>query len=174
VTTTAETSEVTWSWRRAEAADDPFLDQLYESTRLEEVSRWGLAPVQALAFLRDQARLQRASYALQVPGAEHRVLLADDQPIGRLILARGADRWSIVDVSVLPAWRRRGAGTRALREVLSAAAAVDRPVRLHVDRENHPARLLYAKLGFYLLPPTAEPSAEDVAPLVMEWLPLNP
>ena len=162
---------VTWSWRGAAPEDDTFFDRLYEGTRLEEVASWGLAPVQASAFLRAQARVQRGAYAIQFPGAEHRVLLADEEPIGRLILARGADRWSIVDVSVLPAWRGRGVGTRALGEVLEAARAAGRPVRLHVDRQNR-ARHLYARLGFLLLPPATSAAGnpdQEVAPLTMEW-----
>lgn len=163
--------DVTWSWRRAAPGDDSFFDRLYEGTRLEEVASWGLEPIQASAFLHAQARVQRGAYAIQFPDAEHRVLLANDEPIGRLILARGADCWSIVDVSMLPAWRGRGVGTRALGEVLEAARAAGRPVRLHVDRQNR-ARHLYARLGFLLLPPA--PSAagspdQEVAPLTMEW-----
>jgi ribosomal protein S18 acetylase RimI-like enzyme len=162
-----------WSWRGAEPDDEAFLDLLYEGTRLEEVLGWGFDLASARAFLGDQARLRRRSYAMQYPDAEHHVLLADGEPAGGLILDRGADRWWIVSLAVLPALRGRGLGTWALRTVLHAAGLDGRAVQLMVEPQNR-ARRLYESLGFREAAPPARATDPTCAPalsLAMEWRP---
>lgn len=154
----------TLEWRLARNEDEPFLDELYEGTRIDEVLGWGFDPTSARAFLRQQASVQRRAYAMQYPDAEHRVLLADGVPAGRLILARLEDVLAIVDVSVLAAYRARGIGTWAIREVQQTAAKEGKPVLLHVDRGNR-ALHLYTRLGFH----ETGVAADEMAPLRLEW-----
>lgn len=161
---TPATPPPTLEWRPARPEDEPFLDELYEGTRIDEVLGWGFDPASARAFLRQQAHIQRRAYAMQYPDAEHRVLLADGVPAGRLILARLDDVLVIVDVSVLAAFRARGIGTWAIREVQQAAADEGKPALLHVESGNRALRL-YERLGFR----ETGADASDMAPLTLEW-----
>jgi ribosomal protein S18 acetylase RimI-like enzyme len=56
----------------------------------------------------------------------------------------------VIDIALLPEFRRRGIGTALLRALLEEGAARDLPVRIHVERLN-PALALYERLGFRLL-----------------------
>jgi ribosomal protein S18 acetylase RimI-like enzyme len=159
-----------WSWRLARPEDAAFLDELYAGTRLDEVLGWGFDAATAASFLREQARLQRGSYALQFREAEHRLLLAEGAPAGRLILSRATEGWSIVDLAVSRPWRGRGLGTWALRAALEEARGAAREVQLCVDAQN-PARRLYDRLGFRQAPADAGAPADGLQPIVMRWRP---
>jgi GNAT superfamily N-acetyltransferase len=159
-------STVNLSLRPPTDEDAPFLFALYASTREEELAAWGWAPAQRDAFLRMQWRAQQQAYAARFPGAEHHLVLKDEQRAGRLLVARGAEAWWLVDVALLPEHRGAGVGTRLLRGVLEDAAKAGQPVRLSVLRGN-PARRLYARLGFREVP-----GADAADPYeVMEWVP---
>lgn len=150
-------------------ADAPFLFTLYASTRAEELAAWGLAPAQQDAFLRMQWLAQQRAWATRFPGAEHHIVLKDEQRAGRLLVAREADGWRLVDLALLPEHRGTGLGTHLLRGLLEEAGKVGQPVRLSVLRDN-PARRLYARLGFREVPGT---DAADPY-LAMEWVPAVP
>ena len=136
-----------WAMRPADDDDRPFLDQLYLTTRWEEVLAWGLPPQAAQLFLKAQASTQRRAYALQFPSAEHRVLLMAGCPVGRLIVSDEPEGQRIVDLAVMPAVRRQGLASWAIRDVLDRARHRRRPVHLHASVDN-PARSLYERLGF--------------------------
>jgi ribosomal protein S18 acetylase RimI-like enzyme len=154
-------STALWAIRPLGPADDSFLDELYESTRLDEVLTWGLEPAQARAFLASQASIQRRAYALQFPAAEHWALLREGRPVGRLIVHIESDALRVVDVSVLPAERGKGLASWALGELLRRAERLAPLVRLQVTPEN-PARRLYERLGFRV-------ASDDGQRLSMEW-----
>lgn len=157
-----------WSRRLARPEDDAFLDQLYEGTRIEEVLGWGFDLGRARTFLREQARIQRRSYAMQFGDAEQSILLAHGEPRGGLLLAFGAGAWTLVSVAVLPESRDRGLGTWAVREVLARAGSADRSVRLMVDPHNR-ARRLYRRLGFRDALGAATRAEDALRPIDMEW-----
>ena len=160
----------TLEWRPACPDDEPFLDELYEGTRLDEVLGWGFDPASARAFLREQAHIQRRAYLIQYPDAEHRVILADGVAAGRIILSRGEKEWSIIDVSMIPARRGSGIGAWAIQKVQEAAAAANMPVLLHVAQGNR-ARALYERLGFREASTSACPCGPARQPLRLEWRP---
>ena len=153
-----------WSSRAASSpADDSFLDELYASTRAAEVHSWGFTPVEAAAFLRDQARAQRRSYTLTTPEAEHRLMLVAEVPAGRIIVSDqpASGTLTISDLAVLPWARGRGLATWAMSNVLDRAAEAGRCVELRVEPHN-PARRLYLRLGFLTF-------AEDEMRVHMRW-----
>ncbi|QSQ21048.1 GNAT family N-acetyltransferase [Pyxidicoccus parkwayensis] len=153
--------------RPVSASDEAFLFTLYASTREAEVAMWGLPPAQRDAFLRMQWMAQGRDWATRYAGADHRVVLVEDTPAGRLLVARGETEWRLVDISLLPAHQRTGVGTRLLRELLDEAAKAHVPLRLRVLHGN-PARALYERLGFRLEPVQG---ADGDPYLAMEWLP---
>ena len=77
----------------------------------------------------------------------HEVVELDGEPVGCLCTSSSPDSVRLHRVFLLPAVQGRGIGTGLVCEVLAAARASGRPVRLRVLRVN-PARRLYERLGF--------------------------
>ena len=127
--------------------DEEFLFRLYASTRQEEVSAWGWSAAQQTAFLRMQFQAQRRGYAAEYPDAEARIILADDEPVGRILVHRTEGDMRLVDIAILPEQRNRGVGTTFLRDLIAESESTGRPLKLQVAKGNRAARL-YERLGF--------------------------
>jgi ribosomal protein S18 acetylase RimI-like enzyme len=127
--------------------DDPFLRELYASTRREELAAMGLGGAQLDALLQMQFLAQRRGYAAQFPGAHHHIVLRDGAPAGRLYVDRRPGAIRVVDIALLPEHRGAGLGGALLRELLVEAAGSRSLVCLHVLHAN-PALRLYERLGF--------------------------
>jgi GNAT superfamily N-acetyltransferase len=149
--------------RPAERDDAEFLYLIYASTREEELAAvpWN-APVKE-AFLRMQFTAQDSHYRATFPKASYDLIVGGDEVLGRLYLDRAAEAWLVIDIALLPAHRGKGIGTRLLAEVLSAAEAAGKPVRMHVERFNQ-AQRLYGRLGFRQI-------ADEGVYLLLEWKP---
>ncbi len=144
--TTAQGTALTWRLRTASADDEPFLLELYSSTRQDlDVPGWPDGMRRQLCEL--QWRAQRSGYASTHPGAVDKVVEVDGLPAGRLLVDAGADDLLVVDLALLPQLRGRGLGGALLAEVQRDAARTGRGVRLSVEIGN-PARSLYERLGF--------------------------
>ena len=130
--------------------DEPFLSQVYASTRLDELAVTDWTDEQKVAFLQMQFVAQHKFYQENYTDTDFLVILQDDTLIGRLYVARWKEEIRIVDIAILPAYRRSGIGTTILRDLLAEADAAGKPVRIHVEREN-PALRLYQRLGFVMI-----------------------
>jgi len=124
-----------------------FLFQLYASTRIHEIAPFGWSPPQQEAFLRVQFNAQQGWYQQAYPQADHQIIFAEDQPIGRILVAQEAAGTRLVDIALLPEYRGRGIGTQLIRQLIEQATQVGSVVHLHVLRTN-PAIHLYERLGF--------------------------
>jgi GNAT superfamily N-acetyltransferase len=133
--------------RPAGPDDAEFLYRVYASTRYEELAPLGWAPAQVEAFLRMQFRAQHLYYHEHFPDASYDVILCGGEPAGRLYVLRRPDELHIVDIALLPAFRRAGIGTLFLTRLLAEADVTGVPVRIQVETFN-PARRLYHRLGF--------------------------
>jgi ribosomal-protein-alanine N-acetyltransferase len=69
------------------------------------------------------------------------------QLVGYLICSRYADAWHLMNVAVVPTWRRCGVGTRLVRELIGRLEAPAR-VTLEVRESNRGAIRMYESLGF--------------------------
>ena len=128
--------------------DLPFLSRLYASTRTEELAVTPWTDAQKAAFLTQQFEAQHAHYQTHYQSADFLVILRGDHHcIGRLYLARWEREHRIVDIALLPEYRRKGLGEALLRDLLDEAAAAGRAVSIHVEKFN-PAMGLYRRLGF--------------------------
>ena len=152
--------------RPVAAQDDPFLYQVYASTRADEMALVNWSEEQIADFLWMQFNTQRQYYLQYFPKAGYSLIcLEDHQPIGRIIIDRSADEILLMDIALLPVYRNAGIGTRLVREIQDEAQAKELPVHLHVEAFNRAVQL-YERLGFTR-------TGEDGIYLTMEWLPSN-
>jgi len=145
----------------ATADDEPFLYQVYASTRVDEMAAWGWSELQLDAFLRMQFSMQQRSYALQYPEAEHLIVLHRGQSIGKTLIFQTNMDLTLVDVALLPEFRNSGLGSALIKGLQERASRQGGTLRLSVLRTNV-ARHLYERLGFHI-------TGEHGMHLTMEW-----
>lgn len=133
--------------RPVEAGDDELIYQVYASTRAEEMALVDWSAEQQEAFLRMQVGAQTDHYKIHYPQAEYHIIEREDAPIGRLITERSKDSILIIDIALLPEYRKMGIGTAILKDLMGAAEREKRSIVLRVEFFN-PALQLYARLGF--------------------------
>jgi GNAT superfamily N-acetyltransferase len=133
--------------RPAAEPDDKFLLEVYAGTRAEELARVPWSPEQQDAFLAMQFAAQKQHYAALYPGASHDIICVDNLPAGRLYLARTAEAFHVVDITLLPQYRNQGIGSFLLRRTMQQAAMKAMPVTIYVETFN-PSLRLFARLGF--------------------------
>jgi ribosomal protein S18 acetylase RimI-like enzyme len=131
--------------RPAVEADEPFLRELYASTR-PEVADWPDEP--RATFLAQQFEAQRAGWSETFPGSQHDVIAIGENAVGRVWVYWAASECLIVDLALLPEHRRRGIGTQIVSELLAQADRAGVPARAHVERTNTPSLAFWTRLGF--------------------------
>jgi ribosomal protein S18 acetylase RimI-like enzyme len=147
--------------RVASGADEAFLQAVYASTRAQELALTNWSDEQKAAFCRSQFAAQDTHYRQFYSNAVFSVILRDGTPAGRLYVDQLERETRIMDISLLPAHRGFGIGTRLLMEMQSAAAAAGKTLTIHVEKFN-PALRLYQRLGFC-------PKQDEGIYLLMEW-----
>jgi ribosomal protein S18 acetylase RimI-like enzyme len=133
--------------RPARPEDYAFFASVYASTREEELAQVPFSAQDREAFLAHQFAAQSAHYAQHHGDASYDVIVVDGRRAGRLIVARTDGLIHVVDISLLPEFRGRGAGTHLLESLLGEAEQAGARVSIFVERFN-PARRLYERLGF--------------------------
>jgi len=124
-----------------------FLYRLYASTRQQEFASLGWPAAQLETFLRMQFNAQQRWYETAYPRADHRIILLDGEPIGRILVDHRQDTALLVDIALLTERRNQGIGARLLGELIEQSEKTNMPIRLQVMKTN-PARHLYERLGF--------------------------
>jgi ribosomal protein S18 acetylase RimI-like enzyme len=127
--------------------DQEFQFRLYASTRKAEIAAFGWNSAQQEAFLRMQFTAQQSWYHTAYPQAAWEIIELDRAPVGRMIVLRGREFITLVDIALLNEHRGRGIGGGLLRELLEQGREAKVPVRLQVIKTNRAARL-YQRLGF--------------------------
>ena len=141
--------------------DQPFLYDVYASTRVGELASVPWDDLQKAAFLRMQFEAQDRYYHEVYPNGAFDVILIEGEPAGRLYVNRGPDEVRIIDIAMLPSYRNRRIGTHLIGALQAEAALARKPLRIHVERFN-PALRLYERLGF-------QPIADRGVYLFLEW-----
>jgi GNAT superfamily N-acetyltransferase len=149
--------------RLASPDDEPFLYELYCSTRAEEMAAWGLGQAQQKAFLELQFTARQRHYDIAFSGADHKIILCDDRPIGRMLVYRSEREIRLVDIALLPEHRNGGIGASLIQTLLEEARSTGKSVTLHVDKLSRAARL-YERLGFSV-------TGDTGGSYKMEWQP---
>jgi len=153
------------SLRPETPADDPFLFDLYATTRDYEMVHVPWDDLQKQLFLHQQCEAQLKHYRKHYADADFRIIELDGKPVGRIYVHRGPREFRLVDISIVREYRGRGIGTELTKELLQEAEAAGKAVTLHVEWMN-PARRLYERLGFK--------QVEDKGIYwMMEWKPAN-
>lgn len=147
--------------RPATAGDQEVLLEIYASTRAEELAITDWSEPQRDAFVKMQFDAQQQYYRAHYQHGDHRLILADDEPVGRLYTAENEDEIRIIDITVLPANRNAGIGTPLINDVLSRAKEAGKPVRIYVETYNR-SRRLFERLGFTVI-------EEDGINVLLEW-----
>ena len=136
------------TFRPIEPGDMELLLRVYRSTREEELAMivdWTAEMKDA--FILQQFTAQHSWYQEHYIGAELLVILVDGAPAGRLYVHRRENEIRLVDITLLPEFRKGGFGTSILRDLLAEGEASRKPVSIHVEIYN-PAMRLYQRLGF--------------------------
>lgn len=127
--------------------DGDFLLSLYASTRRPELTGLGWSETEEDAFIRMQFSAQTRHYRGSFPDATYSVICVDGEPAGRLIVSRSDDEMVLVDLALLPGFRRTGIGSGLVRCLLDMADAGRLRVRCHV-RQGSDARRFWERAGF--------------------------
>jgi len=129
------------------ADDQDFVLELYASTRpdLDEIACDAISRAQ---LVRMQCHAQQHHYRAFYPRAQASLVVArDGTRLGRIYIDHGPDEIRLVDISLLPQYRRQGIGRQLLGGLLAEGERLGLPVRLSVMSGN-PAAHLYQRLGF--------------------------
>ena len=164
--------------RPIQPEDEALLLAIFASTREEERQLLGWPDAAWDAFVRQQFSFQHTQYQTAYANPSFLLVLCDGEVAGRLYLDRNPSEIRLVDLALLPAWRRRGIGRLLLESLVVESDANGIPIGLHVER-NNPILGYYQRLGFqleadkdvylYLRRPSALgplPPAQDFAPWV--------
>jgi ribosomal protein S18 acetylase RimI-like enzyme len=141
--------------------DDPFLFHLFCSVR--ELDFAYLGELERKNLLELQFAAQQRHYQVNMPEAEHLIVLLDGRPIGRMTFVLKNDELHLAEIALLPEHRNQGIGSILMQKLIKGEAEQRHAIRLHVYTQSTAVRF-YERLGFV----TAK---DDGAYLIMEKLP---
>ena len=145
--------------REVTPTDEPFLLEVYASTRREELAGLGWDENQKQAFIRMQFISRERAY----PRVDDRIIIFNGCSIGRIMIDRNETSILLRDIALLTEYRNAGLGSRLIRDLMKEAASCGKSLQLHVLETSRAVRL-YERLGF-------SRTGADAAYLEMTWTP---
>ena len=133
--------------RPVEEKDDSFIEEVYGSTRQDELNLTNWPEQQKKAFIIMQSMAQLAEYKKNYPGAAYEIIIYKKKQAGRFYTWESDNEIRIIDITLLPLFRGKGIGTFLLKELIKKSNSVQKKISLHVEPFN-PALQLYRRLGF--------------------------
>lgn len=133
--------------RPVQVKDESFIETVYGSTREDELKRTNWPEQQKKTFIIMQSMAQSAEYKTKFPGAAFQVIVYKKKDAGRFYIWEGDKEIRLIDITLLPAFRRKGIGAFLLKELIKKSNKVQKKISLHVE-PNNPALYLYSNLGF--------------------------
>jgi ribosomal protein S18 acetylase RimI-like enzyme len=135
--------------RPVAGSDDQFLLSVYASTRDQEMAMVPWSAEQKEVFVHAQFTAQGQHYAAEHPHADHDIICKEEVAVGRVYVDRSAQGLHILDITILPQYRRLGIGSTVLRRLMqeASAGAAAKPVTIYIESFN-PSQSLFRKLGF--------------------------
>ena len=156
-------TQVTVSLQPVTAAAEPFLLQVYASSRADEMALVPWSEEQKQAFLTAQFNAQQQHYEKTYPDARHDIVMVEGDPAGRMFVARLATEIRIVDVVLLPNYRNRRIGSRLLNDLKHEADKLGIPLRVYVEHFN-PSFPIFVHHDFIA-------GKQEGFHILMEWVP---
>ena len=151
MSSTRSTSLPGISLRPYEEHDLEFLASVYATSRSAEMALVkGWSEPQKQEFLNFQFWAQHKHYQEHYANARYDIIVKDGVDIGRFYVEPMPNEILVIDITLLPEFRRHGIGGALMRELLGEAVRTDRFVSLHVEEYN-PGRRLYERLGFQVV-----------------------
>ena len=123
-------------------ADADFILSVYASTRAQEMSIVPWSEEQKQAFLKSQLLAQQGHYTSFFPNAQHSIITANDEPIGRIYADRCEKEIYILDITILPTHRNRGIGKNIIKDIIDEAAELADLLAFTLRVSIHPWRCL--------------------------------
>lgn len=133
--------------RPVQDSDGEFLLKVYGSTREQEMAQVPWTAEQKQQFVRMQWQAQTNHYTAQHPNASHEIICFEGDAAGRLYLDRSGKKFHILDITLLPEYRNRGAGSFLLAQIMAEAKEAGKPLNIYVETYN-PSLRLFQRLGF--------------------------
>jgi GNAT superfamily N-acetyltransferase len=135
------------SYRTMTEADFAFTASLYASTRTEELEPTGWPEEVKQTFLDQQHEAQHRHYQAHYSGAEWLIVEKEGAAIGRIYILESEKEIRLIDIALLPEYRRAGIGGAMIADLIGWAEELDKSISLHVE-PNNPIRPFYQRLGF--------------------------
>jgi ribosomal protein S18 acetylase RimI-like enzyme len=133
--------------RPVEEKDTSFIEEVYGSTRQNELKLTNWEEQQKNAFIVMQSMAQLAEYKKNFPGAAFQIILYKKQLAGRFYTWENENEIRLIDITLLPSFRGKGIGTDLLKELIKRSNSIQKKIALHAEPAN-PAFELYRRLGF--------------------------
>jgi len=149
--------------RPALSDDDPFLFEVYASSRGDDLTAMGWEAEPIRTFLETQYAAQQVFLKNDYPETNDNIIMLGSERIGRIVVLRSQQEIRLVDIALLPQYRNAGIGTHLVRKLLAEAAQLRIPFRLQLIRSN-PAVGLFEQLGLVR-------TGETGSHYQMEWRP---
>ncbi len=127
------------------------------------MAAWGLDSAQQEMILKLQFTAQQRHYDIAFAGADHQIIILNEQPAGRIMVYRSESEVRLVDIALLSEHRGKGVGAMIVSSLIEESRAASKPVTLHVAKDNRAARL-YERLGFQI-------TGDTGSHYKMEWWP---
>ena len=141
--------------------DRDFLRDVYATTRAAEMEMVPWSPEQRAAFVEFQFNAQDKYYREKFALAQYSVILLDQTPVGRVYVLRDDQEIRILDITVLPEYRKRGIGSFLLTNLLEEGERSGKAVQIYIESFN-PSRALFERMGFSVV-------AEEGINFLFEW-----
>lgn len=138
------------SLREIQESDLTDLCKIYGSTRTEELEKgtnWSNEVKKV--FIEQQFFAQHEYYQKNYLGANFYIIEKENVTVGRLYIDYFFEQKGIriIDITLLPEWRKKNIGSSILNEIINKAAENNLNITIHVETFN-PAMELYKRLGF--------------------------
>jgi GNAT superfamily N-acetyltransferase len=151
----------TLTLRPARADDEEFLYRLFYSAQVEKLGLFHLDHPEKEKLLNLIYSGFKRHYSLLAGASDDRIILLENESIGRMILLQSRDEIRLADIALLPGHQNKGIGSALIGQIQAEAIMSKRPVRLQVARFDRALRL-YQRLGFHQI--------EATGPFVqLEW-----
>lgn len=128
-------------------SDEPFLIELYASTRTAEMAIVPWSDDQKRTFLKMQFEAQDRYYRERYPNASFEIIKLNGRSVGRLYQAQLADEIRIIDIAFLPEHFDQDIFIELLREILRKGERDGKAVRIYLE-DSDATTEIFINLGF--------------------------